>query len=324
MRRSDLAGRRGAARPGAEARAALALGAAVLAALAGPSPAAAYCRTSVCPGVGTASVCAPAQANDCGIALFWRSPCVGYSIQDAASRQVSLADTEGLFAQAFDAWMQADCGEGRTPRLRVSYMGPVECGAHEYNQKKGNANIFAFRDDEWPYPGSSNTLALTTVTYNLDTGEIYDADMEINSADVQFSFGDTGATFDLLSIVTHEAGHFLGLSHSADRDATMFSDYRPGSLSLRDLTPDDSAGICAIYPPGEPLKTCDPTVRHGFSPLCADDQPLEEDVELSGGCACALSAPSGERGASLSLAALAAVVLRRRARPRRDGRETAP
>ena len=57
----------------------------------------------------------------------------------------------------------------------------VACRRHEYNAGQGNANIILFHDEVWPYQGTSNTLALTTLTFNTDTGEIYDADMEINA-----------------------------------------------------------------------------------------------------------------------------------------------
>lgn len=282
------------------------------AALVRPSPALAYCRTSVCPETKqTAAVCTPAQPTDCGIPLAWPSPCVSYSIQEDASRQVSLAEAEAIFEKAFAAWTQADCGGGQTPRMELVYTGPVACDAHEYNQKKGNANIITFRDDGWPYAGAGTTLALTTVTYNLKTGDIYDADMEINSAEVRLSLGDTDVSFDLLSIATHEAGHFLGLSHSSELEATMFADYRPGTIALRDLDDDDRAGICAVYPPGPPVKECDPTPRHGFSGECAADQP---DEKKDGGCAAAPGRAGTRGGAGLLLAALTSLGVTARAR----------
>ncbi|WP_437694021.1 matrixin family metalloprotease [Sorangium sp. So ce176] len=312
-----------AARSARAAAVLAASGAIAAAALALPSTALAYCRTSVCPETkSTAAVCTPAQPNDCGIPLAWPSPCVSYSIQEDASDQVSLAETEAIFEQAFAAWTQADCGDGQTPRMEVTYLGPIACDAHEYNQTKGNANIITFRDDDWPYAGGGNTLALTTVTYNLKTGDIYDADMEINSSDVALSFGDVDVSFDMLSIATHEAGHFLGLSHSTDGSATMFADYRPQTIMLRDLDQDDRDAICAVYPPGEPVKECDPTPRHGFSALCAVDQPARDE---DGGCAAAPSRSS--RGGGLALAALAlagAAARARRGAAARPGRERRP
>ncbi|WP_437948831.1 matrixin family metalloprotease [Sorangium sp. So ce296] len=317
MRRSDLA----PAGRGARARAAASF-TLVAAALALPRAALAYCRTSVCPETqSTAAVCNPQQATDCGIPLAWPSPCVSYSLQEDASDQVTLAEAEAIFEQAFATWTAADCGGGTSPRMEVTYLGPISCDAHEYNQRKGNANIITFRDDGWPYGSGGNTLALTTVTYNLKNGEIYDADMEINSFDVTLSMGDDDVSFDLLSIATHEAGHFLGLSHSAEVTATMYADYRPESTILRDLDDDDRAGICSVYPPGEPVEACDPTPRHGFSDLCAKDQPAPEE---SGGCAAAPSSPGGGGGGGLlaaaaaSLGALARARRGRAARPRRE------
>ena len=194
-----------------------------------PAPARAYCRTASCEE-GTGAQCVPAQPTDCGKPVFWPNPCLSFSVQQDASSQVPLASAEAIFQKAFSTWLSADCGGGKHPRLTVEYSGPVACDAHEYNQdpKLGNANIIVFRDDGWPHHGAGTTLALTTVTYNLDTGEIYDADMELNSAGTKFSTGDTGVTFDLLSIATHEIGHFLGLAHTPDMGATMYTDYTQG------------------------------------------------------------------------------------------------
>jgi hypothetical protein len=87
------------------------------------------------------------------------------------------------------------------------------------------------------------------------------------------------------------------------------------TIALRDLSPDDVAGICAIYPPGEPVTSCDSTPRHGFSELCASEQTTDDD-------GCAVTAPgSGARGAAsgvravaiAAIALLAAAARRRRA-----------
>lgn len=287
-------------------------GAAVLLA---PLAAQAYCRTANCPEHdGAWQVCLPSEADDCGTVLFWANRCVGFTLQKDASSQVNLADAEKTFKSAFDTWMKADCGSGAHPSVTVDYQGPVACDKQEYNKDKriGNANIIMFRDESWPYEGTANILALTTVTYNLDTSEIYDADMEINSADIKsFTLGDSSVGYDLLSVATHETGHFLGLAHSHTTDATMFTDYQQGSVSLRDLTADDIAGICAVYPPNEPASTdCNDEPRHGFSELCGADQPLDE-----GGCSASGASPSSSGTGLAGLVGIAALLgLRRRRR----------
>jgi hypothetical protein len=291
---------------------AISLGVALAALLASPA-AHAFCRTSSCPNVGTSQVCTPAQGGDCGVPLFWPKPCVGWSLQQDASAKVTFAQAEQIFTTAFDTWMNAACAGGGHPRMRVSEATPAVCTKHEYNQKVGNANIIVFRDAAWPYEGSANTLALTTVTYNLDTGEIYDADMELNSADNNFTVGDGSVDFDLLSIATHETGHFLGLAHSPDVHATMFPDYVEHSTNLRELSPDDINGICAIYPPGDAIPSdCDITPRHGFSVLCAADQPPPDE-------GCSTAAPGGRAplGSKAVAVALGAILLATRKRKRR-------
>src|SRR5262249_39390442 len=152
-------------------------------------------RTSSCGNQGTGTRCSPVMEGDCGVELFWPNACVGFSLQKDASKRVTLEETRKVFTKAFATWMNADCPGGGHPKIKVTEEEPAECSLHEYNQKAGNANIIVYRDDAWPYEGSSNTLALTTVTYNLDTGEIYDADMELNSADAKFTTGDTGVQF---------------------------------------------------------------------------------------------------------------------------------
>jgi hypothetical protein len=167
-----------------------------------------------------------------------------------------------------------------------------------------------YRDDFWPYVGSTATLALTTVTYNVETGEIFDADVEINAVGSPLTVGDSNIEADLDSIITHEAGHFLGLSHSCDPSATMMAFYKLGDTSLRSLESDDIAGICEIYPPGTSTDGCDPTPRHGFSPECGTE-PQDK-----GCCTTAPGRPDAQGARAclaLCIAAAAAAARRRRA-----------
>jgi hypothetical protein len=167
----------------------------------------------------------------------------------------------------------------------------------------------------------NNTLALTTVTFNPDTGEIYDADMEINTYQQRVTVTDPVPSdgYDFASIVTHETGHFLGLAHSGDLHATMFAHYQPGSTAMRNLTADDVAGICTVYRPNGqrtvaggdtvPEDACDPTPRHGYTSVCTPSQKK--------GCTGNAVAPQGADGRAAA-ALFGALVLggaaRRRAR----------
>lgn len=256
----------------------------LLCTLAAPSVAGAFCRTTTVP---VAADFSPTRER-CwtnGFPLFWRNSCVSYSIQKLASRQVAYDDAANAFSRAFTKWTGSTCPSENVGRSRVSIdvrdLGPVECPEVDYNQSGGNQNVIVFRDDKWPHGDTANTLALTTVTFNPNTGEIYDADMEINTKERKVTLVDPVPKdgYDFESIVTHEAGHFLGLAHSGDSLAAMYANYVPGATAMRNLTSDDVAGICSIYRPDgtrvvldEKITkgpSCDPTPRHGFIRECA-------------------------------------------------------
>ncbi|MCC6525442.1 MAG: matrixin family metalloprotease [Polyangiaceae bacterium] len=288
---------------------ALLVGALAATVLALPRIAGAYCRTSVCEASYTATLCAPPSPDDCGVPLFWAKPCPGFWVQRDASTQVDWPTVDAIAAASFATWANADCGNGMHPLIAPVDMGPVSCSAREYNQSGGNASVIVFRDVEWPYTGQGSTLALTTVTFNLDTGEIYDADLEVNGANIEITTGDVGVKYDLASILTHEAGHFLGLAHSPVAGATMAIEYFPGDTGLRSLSTDDAAGICAAYPPGPDPGACDSTPRHGFKDDCGPGDPPDE------GCAVDRTPGTGGAGGA-ALVALAATVLAVRRRRR--------
>jgi len=256
-----------------------------------------------------------------GTPISWAKLCVSYSMQYQASKQVDLAHAAAATKKAFDAWQNVTCpGSSAPPSIQLGdKFGTVACNVHEYNQTDGNANIIMFRDDEWPYPEAvDTTLALTTVTFSKKTGEIYDVDMEINSkmpltTDDTVMFG----VFDLQSIITHEAGHFLGLAHSQDPEATMWSSYSMGDDSFRTLSADDAAGVCAIYPAEQDNGSCDYRPRQGFSPECGIYPAAV------GTCALAAGGPGRsipDRGGAVGLvfagavASLGCACVRRRAR----------
>lgn len=244
----------------------------------------AYCRSTTVP-VGPSFQPSRDRCWTEGAPLFWKNSCIGYSIHRLASKQVAYDDAANAMSLAFSKWTGASCPTDGSGTSRVSIdirdIGPVDCGAVKYNSGYGNQNVIVFRDDTWDKEGSSNTLALTTVTFDKDTGEIFDADMEVNTFDHFVELADpiSASGYDFASIVTHETGHFLGMAHSGDPYAVMYSQYRPGTTSLRYLTQDDIAGICTVYRPDGSRavldnkqtegSSCDPVPRHGFVSECA-------------------------------------------------------
>jgi MYXO-CTERM domain-containing protein len=218
------------------------------------------------------------------------------------------------------------CSDGAlgsgTVSIGVTNPGPVECDQVQYSSDQGNQHVIIFHDDVWPYDDPNNTLGLTTITFDPDSGEIYDADMEINATQPLTTSGPLPADgYDFMSIITHETGHFLGMAHSGDDLATMYAHYTPGTVTMRTLTADDTAGICSIYPPDGtrevaptvadggtiPEDSCDPTPRHGFQSQCA--QPVGNGCSATG-----VDGPTPTGSLVLAAAVAAGAMARRRAR----------
>jgi hypothetical protein len=117
-------------------------------------------------------------------------------------------------------------------------------------------------------------IAVTLVSFDRMTGEILDADIELNE---RGDANPTGFHFtvatptpddaDLSTILLHEMGHFQGVGHSDVSLAVMWPQAGLGE-ERRDLRYDDALAICAVYDPtNRPSEgVCDTTPRGGFDP----------------------------------------------------------
>ncbi len=280
-----------------------------LALLCGSTPASAFCLTHGCSDKKQHCEYDNLGCLVTGPLLHWASSCVSFDLQRGGSalRGISYDAAHGAIVSGFQQWLNADCGGGAGPSITISDFGPVECRQAEYNQDSPNANIFMFRDDDWPYENAIDTLALTTLIFNADNGEIYDADVEVNTVQSPMSIDHVGPEdIDFSSVITHEIGHFLGLSHSSVPGSTMRPSYAPGQTAMASIEQDDIEGICKALAPKRVTKSnnCEP--RHGFSTACA----LPETR-----CAMTPSNPGGVASLVLGVLGLSSTRLRRRLRP---------
>jgi MYXO-CTERM domain-containing protein len=220
----------------------------------------AYCRTTtVKPPAGYDPAVSGCWTQ--GVPLAWHTDRVPYAVDTAASRQVSLADATRVADLAFSAWNGALCG-GTPASIQAYDDGPrsVPAGtegdalaewagcADSTSCDSKTHDVIVFDDDVWPYNDPVSTLALTTVTYGVDDGAIFEAYTEVNSAKQALTVEEPpppGAN-DLRAILTHEAGHFLGLAHATDTSSIMYAYYDARHV---DLTADDTGALCAAYPP---------------------------------------------------------------------------
>ncbi len=283
-RRRSLRGgnRRRASVPGRAAAFAILVG---LAALALPGRTAfAFCRTTTCAVASPPASCTRDISTGCwqaGIPLLWPQQCISYAVNTAGSPRLGL-DYSGAAAivdSAFNHWPTASCSDGGSPS--VAFMGRtgLTCDRVEYNPTGPNANAILFRDDNWTH--DSSAIALTTVAFSVRTGQIFDADMEINTPLLTVA--------DLEFVVTHESGHFVGLDHSPDPTAVMYFQYNGGPAQL---STDDVDAICTAYPTSRQTPACDFEPPKGFATDCGGD--------VIAACSIAADPPSPEVASSAS------------------------
>jgi hypothetical protein len=188
------------------------------------------------------------------VSVKWRAGTISYFVTDAGIAGISAGEFQAAVQRGFDAWNDV---ESATVDVRFA----------------GFTNLLPFEDDEVSTIGFRNrpdlqrVLASTGFTYIVSTGEVVEADIFFNSTQPwSVAAGGTPGRFDLQSIATHEAGHFLGLGHSAlgetervgsgrrviAAEAVMFPiAFSAGGTNERRLRADDIAGISDIYPSNE-------------------------------------------------------------------------
>ncbi|MFZ5441453.1 MAG: myxosortase-dependent metalloprotease, MXAN_2677/MXAN_2678 family [Myxococcota bacterium] len=119
--------------------------------------------------------------------------------------------------------------------------------------------------DCWEH--QSAAIAITTTSYNPETGLILDSDIEYNVPSFLFTTVDSPACVapnynlncvatDVQNTTTHELGHLLGLAHFSGTNSTMNPRANPGETSKRSLDQGTAQFVCDAYPAGKPTKTC--------------------------------------------------------------------
>jgi MYXO-CTERM domain-containing protein len=268
----------------------------------------AFCRTTTCVGDSC-----PKDADGCpntGFKLFWTSRCLGLNVNRDGTYQLDKIASALVVRRSFLRWSATLCPNGDTPSISFTIDPGAYTRRTDFKDGNKNINIVFFKDDEWIYKGIDGTIATTSVSFDKTSGEIWDADLAFNTANEKFDYGDesTGEKrYDLESVATHEAGHFLGIAHTQIAGSVMLYDLAPATIR-RELQPDDIDAVCSIYPPGRKA-LCNPQPKGGF-----------EDTDAPGpksGCSSAVASSAPPPHSLLSAAATGigmVALLRRRRR----------
>jgi hypothetical protein len=263
----------------------------------------AFCRLT------TAEPSAGGSCSTSGRGLAWQRQCISYTVVPRERAGLDLEHIRDTIDASFGQWTEVACGNEALPIELGQTKALGACTQAQYNQYGPNANTIMFLSEWEGEDFPREAFGLTLVWHDPQTGEIFDADMQLNETIAPIVICDgscSGDVVDLANVVTHEAGHFLGLGHTTtDLSATMSANALLGETSKRSLEQDDKNGVCSIYGRNAaPLcEEADFAPDRGFTQRCGDQEPE------AGSCAACAVGSKHEARAPLSLACLALALL---------------
>lgn len=200
-------------------------------------------------------------------AIFWRFRTVGLHTAVDTSEDVPPTAVQTALDASIASWNAAsgDCSD----LALVDEGYPTTLGTNLSGAPVDHQNRIVWRHDRWL--ADPDALALATVVYRRSTGEIQDADIDLNGVHHLFTTTDdpAAADNDVQNTLTHELGHLIGLEHVSDPQATMYDLAPPGDLDKRTLSDDEVEAVCFIYPEGRLSPTAPRLPGSGLSNGCA-------------------------------------------------------
>ncbi len=199
---------------------------------------------------------------------------VPYQMNNAGSADLGAAMSETIVQQAFSDWATVTCTS-----LRSTYGG--QTGTRPTTGD--GQGVVGWVESGWRYDSSAIGVTQPQWTSRTTMGHptIVEADMELNGVNFTWISGaGRGGSVNAYSIVLHEGGHYFGMGHTTDSNATMYYAYSGGISALNS---DDQTGICTLYPgTGMPPTDC-------HTSGC----PSGQTCQASGTCATSMTSGTG-------------------------------
>ena len=164
------------------------------------------------------------------IGPIWSGTTTPYWINTSNRDGLSDSALETAVRSGADVWNSTN----QNTYFDATYAGPTSRSTVTLN----NYNDVFFRN------GRSGNAIATTYTWYIGS-EIVEADIAFWDKKWRFFTGtsDCSGGFYVEDIITHEMGHFYGLGHSGDVNATMYPSASYCSQEFRSLDSDDVDGI---------------------------------------------------------------------------------
>jgi MYXO-CTERM domain-containing protein len=224
-----------------------------------------------------------------GAGMAWAQNCVPIVVYPSGFSQMTPAAVETAASGGAAAW---SAGSNSCTYLDLE-VGVSTAPAPAV--RNDGINAVVFRTDSWcemtngvcTLTYDASAVSVSTVTAISSTGQIIDADVEVNAVDFSWADLDTDPQStgdqDLQNDLTEAFGHLIGLdapcyqsslgltrpldnngqpavdcdqASAAVQAETMFPAWPPGDTQKRTLAPDDQAGLCGLYPLAANPRSC--------------------------------------------------------------------
>lgn len=154
----------------------------------------------------------------------------------AGSDDLALADARAAVEAAFQTWADVPCSS-----LSFNHAGDTDLGL-----AVDQMNVITWIESDWIF----GEEAAGAASLFFGPGQPPTVDVALNGDNFTWADGVPSvgpATQDVQGVLTHELGHFSGLSHTQSSLDTMYFSWTPWQ-SQRSLSADDKLGLCELYP----------------------------------------------------------------------------